>query len=114
MKKMLMTVAAGAVFGSASFGACLGVGGQAPPAPPAPASPWDLAFGGGIMTDYIWRGITQSAHSPSVAAYTELRYNYSPTLQFYGALSGESISFPNRAAAEIDMYAGVRPTFGPL
>jgi hypothetical protein len=66
------------------------------------------------MTDYIWRGITQSAHNPSVTAYTELRYNYSPTLQFYGALSGESISFPNRAAAEIDMYAGVRPTFGPL
>ena len=26
-------------------------------------------------TDYIWRGITQSNHKPSVSAYTELRYN---------------------------------------
>src|SRR5262249_21963263 len=27
---------------------------------------------------------------------------------------GESISFPNRAAAEVDIYGGFRPTFGPL
>jgi hypothetical protein len=29
-------------------------------------------------------------------------------------MSGESISFPNRAAAEIDFYTGIRPTFGKL
>jgi hypothetical protein len=29
-------------------------------------------------------------------------------------VSGESISFPNRAAAEIDFYGGIRPTFGKL
>ena len=28
------------------------------------------------------------------------------------ALAGESISFPNRAAAEIDIYGGIRPTVG--
>ncbi|MBV8747698.1 MAG: hypothetical protein JO134_21930 [Xanthobacteraceae bacterium] len=114
MKKIVMTVAAVALSASAAFGADLRVAAKAPPPPPAPASPWDLAFGGALMTDYIWRGITQSAHNPSVAAYSELRYNYSPSLQFYGGLSGESISFPNRAAAEIDMYAGVRPTLGPV
>ena len=35
-------------------------------------------------------------------------------LQYYVGISGESISFPNRAAAEVDIYGGFRPTFGPL
>jgi hypothetical protein len=77
-------------------------------------SPWDLAFGSAIMSDYIFRGITQSNHHPSVAAYFEPRYNFNDSLQAYLGLSGESISFPNRAAAEIDVYGGIRPTFGKL
>jgi len=28
----------------------------------APMSPWDIAFGAAIMSDYVFRGITQSAH----------------------------------------------------
>ena len=82
--------------------------------PPPPPSPWDIAFGGYLASDYIWRGITQSNHKPSISAYTEVRYNSSASLQWYGGISGESISFPNQAAAEIDLYGGVRPTFGPL
>jgi len=84
-------------------------------AAPAPAAPdWDIAFGGGIMSDYIFRGITQSAHKPSVAAYFEPRYNINPNLQLYVGFAGESIDFPNHAAAEIDFYGGIRPTFGKL
>ncbi len=83
---------------------------------PAPVgeSPWDIAFGGGIASDYVFRGISQSARWPSVNAYTELRYNINPNLQLYGAIAGESIDYPNRAAAEIDFYGGIRPTFGKL
>jgi Bacterial protein of unknown function (Gcw_chp) len=85
-------------------------------APPmaAPASPWDIAFGSAIMSDYNFRGITQSNHKPSVAAYFEPRYNFNDSLQGYIGVSAESISFPNRAAAEIDFYGGIRPTFGKL
>ncbi len=83
-------------------------------AAPAVVSPWDIAFGAAIMSDYNFRGITQSNHHPSVAAYFEPRYNFSDSLQAYVGLSGESISFPNRAAAEIDFYGGLRPTFGKL
>jgi uncharacterized protein (TIGR02001 family) len=84
------------------------------PAPAAPANPWDLAFGAAVMNDYIFRGITQSDHKPSIYEYQELRYNFNPNLQAYLGLSGESIDFPNRAAAEIDAYAGIRPTVGPV
>jgi uncharacterized protein (TIGR02001 family) len=80
----------------------------------APMSPWDIAFGAAIMSDYNFRGITQSNHKPSVAAYFEPRYNFNDSWQGYVGLSGESISFPNRAAAEIDFYGGIRPTFGKL
>jgi hypothetical protein len=82
--------------------------------PPAPPNPWDLAFGAGLTSDYIFRGISQSNHNPSVNAYFEPRYNVSPYLQLYAGVAGSSISFPNRAAAEIDGYGGIRPTFGPL
>ena len=73
--------------------------------PPASAvvSPWDIAFGAAIMSDYNFRGITQSNRKPS-GAYFEPRYNFNDSWQGYLGLSGESISFPNRAAAEIDFY----------
>ena len=87
---------------------------KAPPPPPVVVSPWDIAFGSAIMSDYNFRGITQSNHKPSVAAYFEPRYNFTDSLQGYVGVSGESISFPNRAAAEIDFYGGIRPTFGKL
>src|SRR6516225_3571201 len=83
-------------------------------APPVVVSPWDIAFGSALMSDYNFRGITQSNHKPSVAGYFEPRYNINDSLQLYAGVAGESISFPNRAAAEIDFYAGIRPTFGKL
>jgi uncharacterized protein (TIGR02001 family) len=83
-------------------------------APKAPAAfdPWDIAFGGAVMSDYIFRGVTQSNHQPSVAAYFEPRYNINKDLQLYVGSSVESIAYANRAAAEVDIYGGVRPTFG--
>jgi hypothetical protein len=101
---------------SGAFAADLTMPVKAPPAVPAaaPTSPWDIAFGGALMTDYEFRGITQSAHKPSVAAYSELRYNLNKDWQFYYGNAGESIDFPNHAAAEIDFYGGIRPTFDKL
>lgn len=82
-------------------------------APPPPAfEPWDFAFGGGITNDYIFRGITQSNHKPSVNVYFEPRYNVTKDFQLYVGVGGASISFPNRAAAEIDAYGGARLTVG--
>lgn len=55
------------------------------------------------MSDYIFRGVTQSNHKPSVTAYFEPRYNFTKDLQAYVGTSFESISFANRAAAEVDI-----------
>ena len=87
---------------------------KAPP-PPAPApSPWDIAITGALMSDYNFRGITQSNHQPSAQVGFEPRYNFTPAWQAYIGVSGESIDFPNRAAAEVDFYGGIRPTLGKL
>jgi hypothetical protein len=111
MKKIVLSIVAAMALATPALAADLKMLTKAPPPPP---SPWDFAFGDAIMTDYMWRGVTQSAHKPSVAAYFEPRYNFSDSLQAYIGLSGESIDFPNHAAAEIDAYGGIRPTFGKL
>ena len=112
MKKAGILVAALAVVSATSaMGADMAV--RTPP-PAAPVNPWDLAFGAAVMNDYIFRGITQSDHKASISEYQELRYNFNPSLQAYAGLSGESIDFPNHAAAEVDIYGGLRPTFGPI
>ncbi|WP_280709468.1 TorF family putative porin [Bradyrhizobium sp. BR13661] len=111
MKKVTLLATALAMVTGSAFAADLHV--KALKAPPPPAfDPWDIAFGGAIMSDYIFRGVTQSNHQPSVAAYFEPRYNINKDLQLYAGVSAESISFANRAAAEVDVYGGIRPTFG--
>lgn len=111
MKKLALLATALAMISGSALAADMPV--KAVKAPPPPAfDPWDIAFGAGIMSDYIFRGITQSNHQPSVTAYFEPRYNVTKDLQLYIGTSAESISFPNRAAAEVDIYGGIRPTFG--
>ncbi len=82
----------------------------------APAAPdWDIAFGGGIMSDYIFRGITQSNHGASPTAYFEPHYK-----EFYIGIAGSGIDWPsacgayclNSPSAEVDLYGGWRPTVG--
>jgi hypothetical protein len=107
-----MSVLAAVALATPALAADLKMHVKAPP--PPPPSPWDLAFGDAIMSDYEFRGITQSNHRPSVAAYFEPRYNFTSTFQGYVGLSSESISFPNHAAAEVDFYGGFRPTFDKL
>src|SRR6202051_2443642 len=111
MKKLVLTAAVLAMAAGSAFAAGMPVKGVKAP-PPPPFEPWDFAFGSALMNDYIFRGITQSNHKPSVAAYFEPRYNLNKDLQLYIGFAGESISFPNRAAAEIDIYGGIRPTVG--
>lgn len=111
MKKLVLLATALALVSGFAMAADLPLKAVKAP-PPAAFDPWDVAFGSALMNDYIFRGVTQSNHKPSVAAYFEPRYNVTKDLQLYVGASGESISFTNRAAAEIDIYGGIRPTFG--
>jgi uncharacterized protein (TIGR02001 family) len=112
MRKVLTTALVAAAFTStAAYAADLKMVTKAPPAPVV-ESPWDIAFGAWVASDYNFRGVSQSAHQPAVGNYFEPRYNINKDLQLYIGAGGASIDFPNHAAAEVDFYGGIRPTFG--
>src|SRR5580704_1373679 len=111
MRKLVLLATALAIVSGSALAADMPLKAVKAP-PPAPFDPWDIAFGSAVMSDYIFRGVTQSNHMPSVTAYFEPRYNVTKDLQLYIGTSTESISFANRAAAEVDVYGGIRPTFG--
>lgn len=82
---------------------------------PVPAyEVFDYAFGAKLTSDYLFRGITQSNHAPSVSGYGELRFNVLENLQLYVGAAAASVKLPTSPALELDGYFGVRPTFGPL
>lgn len=115
MKKIVLSVVAACAVSAVAPAFAADMPAKAVKAPVvATPSPWDIAFGAALMNNYVFRGVSQSGNKPSVAAYFEPRYNINPNLQLYVGIAGESIKFANNAAAEIDLYGGVRPTFGPL
>jgi uncharacterized protein (TIGR02001 family) len=83
-----------------------------PAAPPPP--PCDLAFGGGIQSDYNFRGISQTDRGPGVWAYVEPRCKVHPNIELYAGIWGWSVKLPTTPAAEMDLYGGVRITAGPV
>ncbi len=75
---------------------------------------WDVVITAALMTDYNFRGVTQSNHGRRPRPASSRATTSTRTCQGYGGVSGESIDFPNRAAAEVDLYGGIRPTFDKL
>jgi uncharacterized protein (TIGR02001 family) len=110
MKTLVLSVAVSALMSAtAAFAADMQL--KAPP--PAP-SPWDIAFGGALMTDYNFRGISQSNRGPSTTFYVESRYNVNSSLQLYAGSQYWAVTLPTNPTCECDFYGGIRPTFGPV
>jgi len=111
-KTVLILVAAAMVSATSALAADLRPVLKAPP--PPPPTPWDIAFGGALMSDYNFRGISQSQKGSSVTAYVETRYNVNPSLQLYAGSQYWAVDLPTNPSCECDFYAGFRPTVGPL
>jgi uncharacterized protein (TIGR02001 family) len=109
MKKLVVTSLAALAF---STGVALAADMPVKAVAAPPPSPWDYAAGAGVVSDYLFRGVTQSNHKPSFSAYFEPRYNVTPSLQLYAGIGYETIRFANDANSEIDFYGGIRPTLG--
>ena len=84
MKKYVLPaiVAAAALSSASAFAADLQPVYKAPP-PPVSYNPWDIAIGGALMTDYNFRGISQSARGMAGTAYIEGRYKPIKDVEFY-------------------------------
>lgn len=115
MKKIVFSVAAMLAVSAAAPAFAADMPAKAPKVAPAAApSPWDIAFGAAIASDYNFRGISQSDRGPSAFAYFEPRFNVTPDVQVYAGIAGTSVKLATDPAAEIDLYGGIRPTFGPF
>jgi hypothetical protein len=112
--KLVTSIAALALLTSSALAA--DIVRKAPPKPveAAPASCFDLAVGGGIQSDYNFRGISQSDKGPGVWAYAEPRCNITKDIQLYAGIWGWSTKLPTTPTGEFDLYGGIRLTFGPV
>jgi uncharacterized protein (TIGR02001 family) len=71
------------------------------------------AFNFGVTSDYIFRGVSQSARNPAVQGGVDLTYGIA-----YAGLWASAVKFgdntpalPYKASAEVDLYAGIKPVF---
>jgi uncharacterized protein (TIGR02001 family) len=112
MNKLMVSIAAG-LLGMATSAIAADMPVKAP-RKAVEVTPWDIAFGGALMSDYNFRGISQSDRGPSVTAYVETRYNVNPNFQLYAGSQYWAVDLPTHGSCECDFYAGIRPTVGPL
>ena len=115
MKKFVLPafVAAAVVTAAPALAADIAPVYKAPPAPVA-VNPWNVAIGGAVMTDYNFRGISQSDRGPSAGAYFEGQYKASDMVTFYAAVAGISVDLATNPTVEMDYYGGVRLATGAL
>lgn len=72
---------------------------------------WSMTVGG--TSDYIFRGFSQTAEDPAFQMSLDATYGI-----FYAGIWGSNIDFDAangfNEKAEIDLYAGITPTMGPV
>jgi len=74
-----------------------------------------IAFNAGVTTDYMFRGLDQSAGGVAGFGGADLTWGkvYLGTWVSHVDFQGNS-PFTNNTLAEVDLYGGVRPTVGPI
>lgn len=72
-------------------------------------APFDVSFNAGVATDYVFRGFTQTMEDPQVFGGADVTSG-----MFYGGVWASNVDFGDETDAEVDLYAGVTPTLGPV
>ena len=62
-----------------------------------------------FMSNNIWRGISLTDNRPGAVAYGELHEGW-----FYLGGNVLNVTLPTSPAAQLDVYGGIRPVWGPL
>jgi uncharacterized protein (TIGR02001 family) len=74
-----------------------------------PPSDWAVTYNFAVTTDYVFRGVSQSDQRPAVQAGVDVTYKW-----FYVGAWGSTIDFDVDENVEVDIYAGIKPVWGPL
>ncbi len=76
------------------------------------ASKWDfdVALNAALVSDYMFRGITQTDHDPALQGSVEPSFGI-----FYGGVWASNVDFLTPDPdVEVDLYIGARPELGPI
>jgi uncharacterized protein (TIGR02001 family) len=115
MRKSLLSIALISAFAmplSANADEAPVVEAAAAPAPAEPVPSWSATANIGFVSDYYFRGVSQSWHKPAVQGGFDLAH----TSGFYVGMWGSNVS-PNTypdASAEIDVYGGYNGTISAI
>lgn len=69
----------------------------------------DVSFNLGVASDYVFRGVSQTDEGPQVFGGADVTSGI-----FYAGVWATNVDFLDSTDAEVDLYAGVRPTAGPF
>ena len=87
---------------------------QTSPAPKAPESEFTVSFNAGVVTDYRYRGLSQSRLKPAAQAGADVGHKSG----LYAGLWASSIRWIKdndvKGPVEVDLYAGYKGTAGDL
>lgn len=73
--------------------------------------PLDVAANAGVVSDYRFRGISQSDKNPAFQAGLDATLAPNDWLTIYTGVWGSSVDFNNGTTAEVDLVGGLRGTF---
>lgn len=68
-----------------------------------------FSFNAGVASDYVYRGISQTDEGPQVSGGADAAFGLG-----YAGVWASNVDFNNGTQAEVDLYAGVKPTLGPV
>lgn len=98
------------VFGAAALAAAL----MATPVLAQQKSPLGATVGAAVVSDYYFRGISQSDNGPALQGNAELNYAITDNYTIYGGVWASTVDFGDSTDAEVDLLAGVRATYDKL
>jgi uncharacterized protein (TIGR02001 family) len=91
------------LFRSAAAAAALATGLIGLAAPASAQSDIDVAFNAGIVTDYVFRGFSQTSEDPAIQGGVDITSG-----SFYAGAWASNVDFGDATDAEIDIYGGYR------
>jgi uncharacterized protein (TIGR02001 family) len=68
-----------------------------------------FTFNAGVASDYVFRGFSQTMEDPQIFGGVDYAQG-----MFYAGTWASNVKFGDETDAEVDLYAGVTPTLGPV
>ncbi|MFZ5668942.1 MAG: TorF family putative porin [Pseudomonadota bacterium] len=73
------------------------------------ASAQEVSFNIGVASDYVFRGVSQTDEDVQIFGGADVTVD-----QFYAGVWASNVDFGDGTDGEVDLYAGVKPTAGPV